>query len=222
MSAWVIESPDQVAARRQVLRQLVHPGPEGVVGAVVGALGRGEPALVDAVVDVVEDPLPDLLDRLRVGPQVRCAVAVELPPLGGQVPLQQRVLVGDDLARGDLHHRGDGDALGVAGDGLLVGLAQVLDPEHRVDVPRVEVEAPAALVVQRARDAQRYRVLQPEQPPGDDHPVRPRAGARTDEAVAARLHRPRRRPVGRDPLGHPERLPHELTAVLVGPHARQR
>ena len=69
-------------------------------------------------------------------------------------------------------------------------LLQPLDPEHRVPVVGVEVEGPAALVVDRARRAERDGVLEAEQAADDDRPARPRAGPRGDQAVAARLDRP--------------------------------
>ena len=68
-----------------------------------------------------------------------------------------------------------------------VGVLQPLDAEHRVDAAGVEVEGPAALVVGRAADAHRERVLEPEQPPHDDRAVRPRARPGDDEPVAAGL-----------------------------------
>ena len=54
----------------------------------------------------------------------------------------------------------------------------------------IEVEGPAALVVDRARRAERDDVLEAEQAADDDRPVRPRAGPRGDQVVATGLDRP--------------------------------
>ena len=73
---------------------------------------------------------------------------------------------------------------------LRIRLLQALDAEHRVAAARVEVERPAALVVGRAGDAQRDRVLQPEQPAHDDRAVAPTGRPGDDQPVAAGLDRP--------------------------------
>ena len=78
----------------------------------------------------------------------------------------------------------------VVGEAREVGLLDPLDAEHRVDPAGVEVEGPAALVVDRAAGAERDHVLEPEQLAHDDRPGRPRARLRGDQPVAARLDRP--------------------------------
>ncbi len=47
---------------------------------------------------------------------------------------------GDHAAAGDVHDRGDGDAPVVAGNRLLVRLAELVHAEDRVLLPRVEIE----------------------------------------------------------------------------------
>src|SRR5690606_17997774 len=91
-----------------------------------------------------------------------------------------------------------------------------LDAEDGVAVVGVVVEPPAALVVQRAGDAHRQDGLEPEQPPDDHAAVRPRAGARDDQPVPARLDRPRRRTVGGDALGERDRLAFEGVGSGLG------
>ena len=59
---------------------------------------------------------------------------------------------------------------------------------------------PAPPVVLGPADAHRQRVLQPQQPPHDHRPVRPRAARATTSRYRPGLDRPAVRPVGRDPL----------------------
>jgi hypothetical protein len=55
---------DQVPPGGQPLGQPVQPGEQGQVGVLVGVLGAGEPAPVNAVVHVPVDAVADLLDLL--------------------------------------------------------------------------------------------------------------------------------------------------------------
>jgi hypothetical protein len=154
-------------------------------------LRAGEPAPVDAVVDVPVDAIHDLVHLVAevLGIQVRCALAVVPPPLRGQVERQPGDVVGDDLPGRDVHDRGDGDPLVVSRVAGEVGLLEPLDPEHGVPAARVEVEGPAPLVVRRPAYAHAEDVLETEEASHDDRAVRPRAGARDDETVAVRLDR---------------------------------
>src|SRR5690606_36681669 len=72
----------------------------------------------------------------------------------------------------------------------------------RVPPAGVEVEGPRELVVGGAADRQGQGVLQAEQAPYDDRPVRPRAGAGHDQAVAAGFDRPPVATVSGDPVLH--------------------
>ena len=182
----------QVAAVGEALFEPVHRGPQPVVGLVVGLLRAGEAAAVDTVVDLGEDPLHHLVHLLAdvVGPQVGRVGAVVVAPLEEEVVGDPGEVVGHDLAGGlldDRRHRDAARVVGVAGE---VGLLQPLDPQHRVDAPGVEVEGPAALVVGGATQALGDDVLQPEELAHDDRAVGPRAGPRSDQAVAPRLDRP--------------------------------
>ena len=103
-----------------------------------------------------------------------------------------REVVGHDLARRDVDDRRHRDAARVVGLAGEVGLLEPLDAEHRVAAALVEVEGPAAGVVGRAGRAPGDDVLEAEQAAHDDRAVRPRAGARGDEAVAAGLGGPHR------------------------------
>src|SRR5699024_2621600 len=67
---------------------------------------------------------------------------------------------------------------------------ETLVPEHRIHAALVEVEGPGPLVVGGAGHADREDLLEPEQPTGDQGAVRPGAGARRDQPVAARLDGP--------------------------------
>ena len=92
---------------------------------------------------------------------------------------------------GDVDDGRHGDPAGIVGVAGEVGLLQPLDAEHRVAAARVEVEGPAALVVGGAAACpSEMHVLEAEQAAHDDRPVRPRAGRRRDQPVAARLDRP--------------------------------
>ena len=144
---------------------------------------------------------------------------MERGPLRGEVQRELLEAVGGHGAGRDVDHRGHGDAVVEVGVGLAVGLAEVLDAQHRVAVVGVEVEAPAALVVQRPGDPHRDRVLQPEQPPHDHRAVRPRARPRHDQPVPARRHRPPRRAVRRDALVDADGSTHEGAVSFVIAHA---
>jgi len=95
------------------------------------------------------------------------------PPLGGQVEGDLGVVIGHDLAGGDVHDGGDGDAAVVAGDPGEVGLLQPLDAKDRVAAARVEVERPASRVMDRPGHTHRQHVLQAEQAADDDGAVGP-------------------------------------------------
>ncbi len=212
---------DQVAAGGQPLGQPVQPGEQRAVGLVVGLLGRGEPAPVHAVVHVGVDGRADLLDLV---PQpFRVQVRRPRPVVGGPLPLQVQgdlpEVGGDHRAGGDVHDRRHGDAAVVARLGPLVRLAQPVDAEHRVDSARVEVERPAPPVVLRGADAQRQHGLQPEQPPHDHGPVRPRARPRHHQPVPPGLHRPAVPPVRGDPPVQVPRVPYELSRSAHVPDA---
>ena len=186
---------------------------------VVGLLGAGEPAPVDAVVHVREDHAGHLVDlRAAVrGVQVGRAGPVVGPPLGGHVQGDLGEVVGDDLAGGHVDDRGHGDAAVVAGEPGEVRLLQPFDAEHRVAAARVEVEGPAALVVGRAADAHRQDVLQPEQPAHDDGPAGPRAGPADHQPVAAGLDRVAVPAVGGDPGRDVAGIPDELALGCLAP-----
>ncbi len=124
----------QEAAVGEALLEPVHRGPEPVVGVLVGFLRPGEAASVDAVVDLGEDALHDLLHLLAEvgGPQVGSTRTLVLAPLEEQVMGDLREVVGDDLAGLDVDDRRHGDATRVAGLAGEVGLLEALDAEHRV------------------------------------------------------------------------------------------
>ena len=125
-----------------------------MVGGLVRILGAGEAALVDAVVDVGEHDLGDLVDLVAavLGIEVGGAGSMEGPPLGGQVERDLGVVVGDDLAARDVDDGGDRDAPFVAGEAGEVRLLQPFDAEDRVAPSRIEVERPAAGVMRRSGD----------------------------------------------------------------------
>jgi hypothetical protein len=181
----------QVALRRQPLGEGVEPREQRVVGLLVRLLRAGEAAPVDAVVHVLEDPLHHLVHLVAqvLGVEVRSAVAVVRRPLRRQVERDLRVVVGHHLAGRHVDDRRHGDAALVVGEAGEEGLLQPLVAQHGVAPARVEVERPAALVVRRAADGHGQHVLEPEQPPHDDRPVRPRARTRDHQPVAARLDR---------------------------------
>src|SRR5690606_30342477 len=179
----------EVAAVGQPLLQPAQRGEQPVVGGVVRLLGAGEPAPVDAVVDLGVDAPHHLAHLLatRLGVEVRRALAVVVDPLAAHVEGDLREVVGDDGTAGNVDDRGHGDALRVAGDAAVVGLGEPVDAEHGVEPVGVEVERPRPHVVRRPAERDRDGVLEPEQPPHDDRAVRPRARACHDEPVAARL-----------------------------------
>ena len=111
-------------------------------------------------------------------------------PLGGEVQGDLLEVVGDQLTAGDIDDGGDADPAGIARLALVVRLVQEADAEDRVPAVRVEGEAPAAVVLDGVGDGQGERVLQAEQPPGDQRAARPGAGAADDQAVAAGLDGP--------------------------------
>jgi hypothetical protein len=117
-------------------------------------------------------------------------------------------VVGDHLAGGLVDDGGDGDPARVAGEALLVGVLELVDAEDGVDAARVEVEGPRVGVVRRPGGSERDRVLQPEQLPDDDRPVRPRAGVGRDQPV----------PAGRDGVvvGFRPRLGHDPRLDVAG------
>ena len=183
----------QVALAGQALLEPVQGGPEPVVGGVVGLLGAGEAAAVDAVVDLGEDPLVDGVDFLAlVAPGTAPARRARWYSVHSVE--KSRVICGKSLVTtcplGYVHHGRDGDAAGVVGEAAEVVLLQALDAQHRIPAVRVQVEGPGAGVVGGAGQAERDGVLQAEQPAHDHGAVGPRAGAGGDQAVAAGLHRP--------------------------------
>ena len=134
-------------------------------------------------------------------------------PLGGEVERHLGEVVGDDRLGRDVDHGRHRDAAGVVGEPGEVGLLQPLVAEHRVDPAGIEVEGPGPHVVGGAAQTHRDGVLQAEQPPDDDRPVGPRAGARRDQPVAARLHRIAVAAVPGDPGGDVVRVAGEVGAV---------
>ena len=178
---------DQVAPRCQAIGQPVQPVEELSVRALVGLLRAGESTAVDPVVDVA---VHHRIDRVDLVPQrrrveLRGTRSVMSLPLHSQVDGHLGEVVGDDGAGGDVDDGRHGDPPGIVRDAGEVRLLQPLDAEHRVDAAGVQVERPAALVVGRAAEAHRHRILQPEEPPDDDRPARPGARTRRDEAVSA-------------------------------------
>jgi hypothetical protein len=213
---------DQVPAGAQVLGQDVQAVEQSVVGPFVGLLAAREPGLIDGVVDVGENVGVDGVDLVaqRFGVEVGRAGAVELAPLRGQVEGDLREVVGDDLAAAHVDDGGHGDAqriLGVVGE---EGLLQPLDAQHGVAAAGVEVEGPAALVVRRAADSHGQHVFQAEEPAHDRRAVRPRAGPRDDQPVAAGLDGEAVPTVGGDAGGQVALVAHVLadSAVLVDCH----
>ena len=207
---------DQVSPGGQPFGQPVQPGEQGTVSVLVGGLGAGEPAPVHAVVHVLVDARADLLDLvaqpLRV--QVGRARTVVRHPFVLQVEGDPPEVGGHHRAGRDVHHGRDGHAPLVPGERLLVGLAQPVDGQHRVEPARVQVERPAPPVVLRPADAHGQRALQPEQPPDDHRPVRPRARPRHHQPVPPGLHRegpvP---PVGGDPPVQVPGVPDKLSRI---------
>src|SRR6202000_428666 len=139
----------------------------------------GEAAAVDAVVDLTVGGFADRFDLVDegVGVQVGGAVALVGGPLELQVARDQPEVGGDDLAAWHVDDGGDGDAALVAGHRLLVRLAEPVDAEDRVLLPRVEVKLPGAPVVGRAADPHGQRFLKAEEAAGDHGTVGPRAAA---------------------------------------------
>ena len=179
----------QEATVGEPLLEPVQRRPEPVVGRLVGLLGAGEAAAVDAVVDLGEHPLHDLLHLVaEVGrPQVGGIRAVVVGPLEEEVVGDPREVVGDDLAGRHVDHRGHGDAARVVGVAGVERLLEPLDAQHRVAAAVVEVEGPAVLVVGGPGHAEADHVLEAEQLPDDDRAGRPRAGLRGHQPVAPRL-----------------------------------
>ncbi len=205
----------QIAPVRQPLAQPVQPLEQPPVGRLVRALRGREAGLVDAVVDVLVNERRDLVDLLpvpcrvqvgRTGPLVR-------RPLGLEVQRDPRVVVRHHRAGGDVDDGRHRDPPVVAGDGLLVGIRQPLDAEHRIPSPRIQVEGPAPLVVHRTGQRHRDYGLQAQQPPHDDRPVRPRAGPRHRQPVPPGLDRPPVPPVGGDPGVQVTGVAHERACI---------
>jgi hypothetical protein len=208
---------DQVPPGGQPVGQPVQPGEQGAVGLLVGSLRAGEPAPVHAVVHVLVDTRADLLDLLAqpLGIQVRRPGPVVRRPLVLQVERDRPEVGGHHRSGRDVHDGRDGHAPVVSGDGLLVGLAQPVDAQHRVETPRVQVERPAPPVVLRPADAHGQRGFQPEQTPDDHRPVRPGARSRHHQPVPLGLHRERPVPsVGRDPLVQVAGIPDKLSRIV--------
>jgi hypothetical protein len=203
----------QVALALESLREPVQAVEQPAIRLFVGVLGAGEPAAVDPVVDVLEHHLVDLVDLVPqlLGVQVGRAGAVMGPPLGREVEGDLRVVVGDDLASGDVDDGGYGHPPVVVGEASQVGLLQPLDPEDRVLPALVESERPAPLVVGRPGDAHGEDRLEAQQAAGDDRAVGPGTGTADDQAVAARLNRVAVAAVGGDAGGDVVRVPGELS-----------
>ena len=139
---------------------------------------------------------------------------MELTPLGREIERHLRVVVGHNMAGGDLHNRGDGDAPLVSRKAGEIRLLEPLDAEDRVDAARVKVERPAALVMGWTAQSHRQHILKSQQAPHDDRAVRPGACARRDEPIAARCDRVAVAAVLRDARCDVVRIPSKLPAVL--------
>ena len=148
----------QVAPTGEALRQPVESVEQVPVRTLVGDLGAGEAAPVDAVVDIAEHELGDLVDLVAVGRRIEVggALAMQGLPLGREVERHLGEVVGDDLAGRDVDQRRHRDPLvvpGVAGEERLL---QAFDSEHRITSAGVEVERPAPFVVGGSGDAHRH------------------------------------------------------------------
>src|SRR5699024_11089277 len=120
---------------------------------------------VHPVVHVLVDQLGDLVDLRAqvVRVQVRCAVAVVLRPLGGEVQGDLGEVVGDHCAAGDVHDGGHGDPARVVRHPGEVSLLQPFDTQDRVHAAGVQVERPGPCVMGGTGEPHGDRVLQPEQ-----------------------------------------------------------
>src|SRR6202049_3592521 len=189
-------------------------------GLVVGRLRGGEARTIDAVVHVLVDEGVDAIDlgaqRSRVIVFLRVRELVErgiehADDLGGLV-------VDDRLLLLVPQHR-HGDAAGEMGIGHQIDLAQpFLAVDEVGDRRRRLGEAPAAFQHYRINDGNRDHLFHLFQPAEDERAMRPRAGERHIEVIAAArgfetafAGRPGRA-VGRDPVVEAGRLALEAAA----------
>ena len=196
---------DEVALAGEASRQPVEAGEEPVEGALVRLLRAGEPAPVDAVVDVGVDELVDLVDLVAaaLGIEVRRAVAG-----GGPSTRVERSsvicgeVVRDHLPARDVDDRRHGDAPVVVRErerGRPRSRRSKSSTGSRPPGSRSNVQLRSSCVGPHTPiDSTRF---EPEQPAHDDRPVRPRARSGDDQPVAAGLDRPAAAAVGRDPIG---------------------
>ena len=144
-----------------------------------------------AAIDLGADPLVPGVGGVaaveRV--EVRGALALEVPPGGGQVEEHVAGVVADDLAGGHVHEGRDGGGGLIAG-GLLVDLGQRAGTERRVDAGLAvgTGQLPVAVRTLAVAPGHGDRLGQAEQAPGDEDAAAPRARARRHESIAPRLH----------------------------------
>ena len=180
---------EQVTPGGQPLVQVIQGGEQAGHRAVVGLLRGGEPAPVHAVVDGGVDPL---VERVDLRPQ-RGGVEVErragpAAELRAQVDGEVGEVVADDPAGLLVPQHRHRDVPVVAGFGRLVGLPEQGEAVDRIwRVAGAVPEGPAAPVPDRVDHRHRHHVLQAQQRPDDGRAVRPRAGERDVQVVAAGL-----------------------------------
>src|SRR5215218_664501 len=179
----------QVALAPEALVEHVERVEEREHGLLVGLLRGREAGPVDAVVERLVDALVELghlvaqlerrVDALGVAREGLEALVEHLDHVGGLV-------VDDAAGRGVPQHR-DADSAVEVRIGGVVGLGEVLPAVELVR--EGAVEAPTAIIADRVHDRHPDRVLEPLEVSQDDRPMRPWAGERDVQVVAARLGR---------------------------------
>ena len=177
----------QVAELSETCLEAIERAEERSHRLVVGLLRAREAALVDAVVDVRVDLALELVDLVaqRLGVEIEADVGegVELAPehaddLG-------RLVVHDPVRLPVEEHRHRHVVGALLGE--VVHLGEEVEAVQGVELGAGGArERPAALVADGVEDRQADRVLESLQAPDDDRAMRPRAGERDVQVVAAR------------------------------------
>src|SRR6185437_6603506 len=164
----------------------LEQGPERLL---VSRLGHRESGAINPVVDGSVDAGVDLVD---LGPKIARIVVARrgAGSIEGMIEHADdfRRFVVDDRVRLSVPQHRHCDAAAVVGPRLDVEGAQLLGAEDGVgNHARPIVEGPAALGEQPMDDRKRDHALETLKAAEDEGAVRPRAGERDDEMVAARL-----------------------------------
>jgi hypothetical protein len=178
---------DEVTLVAETVTQLIESREENVIGPLVGILITRESALVNTVVDVVEDVADEAADLCSMGDRVKIGstASMKRTPLRREVKRNLGEIVGDDLTGRDIDYRRNRDSAWVLGIVSEVGICDTGDTKDRVDAIRIKIECPTPLVVSRAAHTHRKHRLQTEESADDDGPVRPRTRTADDEAISA-------------------------------------